>query len=67
MVPGRSGMVVPNDVVRAAASSPSGGTTVVVNQTFAPGVSSRDLANILPQVRQSAIDGVRDLILRGAL
>jgi hypothetical protein len=66
MVPGRSGMVVPNsDLVRGG--NRGGGINVTVVQNIAAGVSYQDLAAAMGATRQAAMAGVQDAISRGRM
>jgi tape measure domain-containing protein len=67
MVPNRSGTIVPNDVLAGAVPKAGGGANIVITQNFAAGVTHRELAQIVPAIRQSAIDGVRDGLARGRI
>lgn len=60
-VPGRSGTIVPNGAMSAAAGGPS----VTVVQTFQSGVSRSDLADLLPVMAERAKAGVLDALNRG--
>lgn len=58
ITPASTSRIVPNDQL-------SGGTTVIVNQTFQTGVSKADLAAILPRLKSDTIAGVLEAKKRG--
>jgi tape measure domain-containing protein len=63
MVPGRSGMVIPNSALARA----GGGASITVVQNIAAGVSYRDLAAAMGATRQAAMAGVQDALARGRI
>lgn len=65
MVPGRSGFVVPNDVLASGGRGGSGGSTVIVNQTFTADANPRELASMAAMIKADTMRAVKDAQARG--
>lgn len=65
MVPGRSGMVVPNDIVRRADAGGGGGQVIHISQTFTADANPRELAAIAATIKAQTMAAVRDATARG--
>ena len=64
-VPDTSGTIVPNHALAGMGGGGSGSPTIVVENTFQPGVTHAELEAILPEIQSTTTEGILDGISRG--
>lgn len=62
-VPDRPGTIIPNHALAPAGNG--GAPSITVNQNFSAGVTHKELASILPQVKSETLQAVVEAVTRG--